>query len=391
MKKSKIVVVGLGYVGTSNAVLLALHHKVIVTDIVLKKLDQINNKISPIVDEDISKYLKEKKLDLLAKKNNSNFFKDSEYVLIATPTNYDEKNNYFNPSTVEKTIENALSKNPKIKIIIKSTVPVGFTSKMKEKFKTQNIIFMPEFLREGKALHDNLYPSRIIIGTKGRLAQELVDVFLKGIKKKSCKILFMESTEAEASKLFSNTFLAMRVAFFNELDSFAKVRGLSTKEIIDAVSLDPRVGAYYNNPSFGYGGYCLPKDTKQLLANYKNVPQKLIGAIVDANTARKNFIADEVLKLKPKTVGIYRLVMKEGSDNTRESSILSVLKLLKERGINIIIYEPLIEKLEFEQIEVIKNLKFFLGRSDIILSNRMNKDLNSVIKKVFTRDIFNQN
>jgi UDPglucose 6-dehydrogenase len=391
MKKSKIVVVGLGYVGTSNAVLLALHHKVIVTDIVLKKLDQINNKISPIVDEDISKYLKEKKLDLLAKKNNSNFFKDSEYVLIATPTNYDEKNNYFNTSTVEKTIENALSKNPKIKIIIKSTVPVGFTSKMKEKFKTQNIIFMPEFLREGKALHDNLYPSRIIIGTKGRLAQELVDVFLKGIKKKSCKILFMESTEAEASKLFSNTFLAMRVAFFNELDSFAKVRGLSTKEIIDAVSLDPRVGAYYNNPSFGYGGYCLPKDTKQLLANYKNVPQKLIGAIVDANTARKNFIADEVLKLKPKTVGIYRLVMKEGSDNTRESSILSVLKLLKERGINIIIYEPLIEKLEFEQIEVIKNLKFFLGRSDIILSNRMNKDLNSVIKKVFTRDIFNQN
>ena len=250
---------------------------------------------------------------------------------------------------------------------------------------------MPEFLREGKALHDNLYPSRIIIGTKVRLAQELVDVFLKGIKKNSCKILFMESTEAEASKLFSNTFLAMRVAFFNELDSFAKVRGLSTKEIIDAVSLDPRVGAYYNNPSFGYGGYCLPKDTKQLLANYKNVPQKLIGAIVDANTARKNFIADEVLKLKPKTVGIYRLVMKEGSDNTRESSILSVLKLLKERGINIIIYEPLIEKLEFEQIEVIKNLKFFLGRSDIILSNRMNKDLNSVIKKVFTRDIFNQN
>ena len=361
MKKSKIVVVGLGYVGTSNAVLLALHHKVIVTDIVLKKLDQINNKISPIVDEDISKYLKEKKLDLLAKKNNSNFFKDSEYVLIATPTNYDEKNNYFNTSTVEKTIENALSKNPKIKIIIKSTVPVGFTSKMKEKFKTQNIIFMPEFLREGKALHDNLYPSRIIIGTKGRLAQELVDVFLKGIKKKSCKILFMESTEAEASKLFSNTFLAMRVAFFNELDSFAKVRGLSTKEIIDAVSLDPRVGAYYNNPSFGYGGYCLPKDTKQLLANYKNVPQKLIGAIVDANTARKNFIADEVLKLKPKTVGIYRLVMKEGSDNTRESSILSVLKLLKERGINIIIYEPLIEKLEFEQIEVIKNLKFASG------------------------------
>ncbi len=391
MKKNKIMVVGLGYVGTSNAVLLALHHKVIATDIILKKVDQINNKISPIVDEDISKYLKEKKLDLLAKADSSNFFKEADYVLIATPTNYDEKNNYFNTSTVEKTIEKAFSQNPKIKIIIKSTVPVGFTSKMKEKFKTQNIIFMPEFLREGKALHDNLYPSRIIVGTKGKLAQEIVDVFLKGIKKKGCKILFMEPTEAEASKLFSNTFLAMRVAFFNELDSFAKVRGLSTKEIIDAVSLDPRVGDYYNNPSFGYGGYCLPKDTKQLLANYKDVPQKLIGAIVDANTARKNFIADEVMKLKPKIVGIYRLVMKEGSDNTRESSILSVLKLLKKKGINIIIYEPLVEKMEFEQVEVEKNLKFFLRRSDIILSNRMNKDLKSVIKKVFTRDLFNQN
>ena len=390
MKKNKIIVVGLGYVGTSNAVLLALHHTVIATDIISKKVDQLNNKISPIVDKGISEYLKEEKLDLLAKSENSNFFNEADYVLIATPTNYDEKNNYFNTTSVEKTIEKALSQNPKIKIIIKSTVPIGFTTKMKEKFATQNIIFMPEFLREGKALYDNLYPSRIIVGAKGKLAQEIVDVFLIGIKKKSCKILFMEPTEAEASKLFSNTFLAMRVTFFNELDSFAKAKGLSTKEIIDAVSLDPRVGDYYNNPSFGYGGYCLPKDTKQLLANYKDVPQKLIGAIVDANSARKNFIADEIIKLKPKIVGIYRLVMKEGSDNTRESSILCVLKLLKQKGVNIIIYEPLIKKMEFEQLEVEKNLNLFLQRADIIISNRMNKDLKSVINKVFKRDLFNQ-
>ena len=390
MKKIKIIVVGLGYVGTSNAVLLALNHKVIATDINLKKINQINNKISPILDADISKYLKEKKLDLEAKAGDSNIFEEANYVLIATPTNYDEKNNYFNTSTVEQTIEKALSQNPKIKIIIKSTVPVGFTLKMKENFKTENIIFMPEFLREGKALYDNLYPSRIIVGTKGKLAQEIVDLFLKRVKNKSCKTLFMEPTEAEASKLFSNTFLAMRVAFFNELDSFAKVRGLLTKEIIDAVSLDPRIGDYYNNPSFGYGGYCLPKDTKQLLANYKDVPQKLISAIVDANLARKKFIADEVIKLKPKVVGIYRLVMKEGSDNTRESSILIVLKLLKQKGINVIIYEPLIKEMEFEQVEVVKNLNYFLEISDIILSNRMNKNLKSVIKKVFTRDIFNQ-
>ena len=390
MKKIKIIVVGLGYVGTSNAVLLALNHKVIATDINLKKINQINNKISPILDADISKYLKEKKLDLEAKAGDSNIFEEANYVLIATPTNYDEKNNYFNTSTVEQTIEKALSQNPKIKIIIKSTVPVGFTLKMKENFKTENIIFMPEFLREGKALYDNLYPSRIIVGTKGKLAQEIVDLFLKRVKNKSCKTLFMEPTEAEASKLFSNTFLAMRVAFFNELDSFAKVRGLLTKEIIDAVSLDPRIGAYYNNPSFGYGGYCLPKDTKQLLANYKDVPQKLISAIVDANLARKKFIADEVIKLNPKVVGIYRLVMKEGSDNTRESSILIVLKLLKQKGIKVIIYEPLIKEMEFEQVEVVKNLNYFLEISDIILSNRMNKDLKSAIKKVFTRDIFNQ-
>ena len=390
MKKIKIIVVGLGYVGTSNAVLLALNHKVIATDINLKKINQINNKISPILDVDISKYLKEKKLDLVAKAEDFNIFEEANYILIATPTNYDEKNNYFNTSTVEKTIEKALSQNPNIKIIIKSTVPVGFTLKMKENFKTENIIFMPEFLREGKALYDNLYPSRIIVGAKGKLAQEIVDLFLKRVKNKSCKTLFMEPTEAEASKLFSNTFLAMRVAFFNELDSFAKVRGLLTKEIIDAVSLDPRIGAYYNNPSFGYGGYCLPKDTKQLLANYKDVPQKLISAIVDANLARKKFIADEVIKLKPKVVGIYRLVMKEGSDNTRESSILIVLKLLKQKGINVIIYEPLIKEMEFEQVEVVKNLNYFLEISDIILSNRMNKDLKSAIKKVFTRDIFNQ-
>ena len=389
MKKNKIVVVGLGYVGLSNCILLAQNNIVTAVDINIQKVNQINKGESPLVDKDIDSFLKNRSLDLHATLPYEEIYKESDYAVIATPTNYDEKTHSFNTLSVEETIENAIEENPKITIIIRSTVPVGFTDQMIERHQTKNIYFVPEFLREGNALHDNLNPPRILIGGSGNKLKFIEALLKDGAKKKDIDVLTMSPAEAESSKLFSNTYLAMRVAFFNELDSFAQTKNLKTKNIINSLSLDPRIGAGYNNPSFGYGGYCLPKDTKQLLANYKNTPQRLMEAIIESNDLRKQFIAERILAMKPKVVGIYRLVMKEGSDNFRESSIQDVIKLITLKGIKVIIFEPLVGDGSFDGLEVVNDFEEFSMQSEIILANRVNNELNSFSDKVFTRDIFN--
>ena len=389
MKKIKIVVVGLGYVGLSNALLLAQKNRVTAVDIDIDKVTLINEKKSPLSDQEIESFLVNETLDLKAALPSDEFFENSDVALISTPTNYDENTNCFNTDSVEETIKNALSKNPNITIIIRSTVPVGFTDQMIERYQTNNIYFVPEFLREGRALNDSLNPSRIIIGGSGNKFKLIESIFRDGAKKKDVDVLNMSASEAESSKLFSNTYLAMRVAFFNELDTFAQTKNLNTNNIINSLSLDPRIGSGYNNPSFGYGGYCLPKDTKQLLANYQNTPQKLMAAIIESNGLRKKFIADKIVEMKPQVVGIYRLVMKEGSDNFRESSIQDVIKLITSKGIKVIIFEPLVGDDSFDGLEVVNDFEEFSMQSEIILANRMNNELNSVSDKVFTRDIFN--